>query len=246
MLSDITVLVTTFLRPGYLRESLKGVGENLKEVEVSVACDDELMHAMLFLNPTAWTRLQFDSGLTAKRNAAVKRARTKYCLLSSDDFDFSTPGIRDGILRMSEFLDKNADVDVVVGRVNNKQYEGYLEYVPGEYIKEYRLVPKRSGPIRIDIGINFFLARTSVLREIPWDERIRPIGGEHADWFLSMREAHKTVIFMPDVNINTLPYKAEWQHPDYKAYRCRAIQGHEIFLRKRGVKRYYSFDEEVQ
>ncbi len=243
MLSDVTILVTTFMRPGYLQACLDSAAVNLTECMTVVACDDNEPHA----GPvTRWHQLPFDSGLTAKRNAAVKMTTTKYALLASDDFNFSTPGIRSGILRMSEFLDKYPEVDAVVGRVNNKQYEGILVHVPGEYIKERRLYFVDDRPMSIDIGINFFLARTDVLREIPWDESIRPIGGEHADWFLSMKEAHKKIVFMPGVNIWTFPYKAEWQHPDYKMYRWRAVEGHELFLKKRGIKRYYGFDEEVQ
>ncbi len=102
-----------------------------------------------------------------------------------------------------------------------------------------------NAAIKIDIGINFFLARTEVLREVPWDETIRPIGGEHADWFLSMKEANKLVVYLPGANINTIEDNPDWRHLDYRIYRRRAQQGHELFLKKRGVKRYYGFDEAV-
>ncbi len=244
MLSDVTILVTTFLRPGYLGECLRGIAENLPECKAVVAADDCDLTWNKYLPNDQWIQLPFDSGLTAKRNATVNLSKTVYSLLASDDFDFRST--REGIEKMVLFLDQNPDVDVVVGRVNNKEYEGLLEYVPGEYIKEHRVKPMHSGPTQIDIGINYFLARTEVLREVPWDEGIRPIGGEHADWFLSMKQAGMRVVFLPGVNITTMLYNPKWQHPDYKAYRRRAQQGHELFLKKRGVKRYYSFDEDVR
>jgi hypothetical protein len=243
LLSDVTILITTFLRPGYLKQCLRDISENLPECPVSVACDDETTPRDW---DVSWSQLPFDTGLTGKRNAAVNKTRTRYSLLGCDDFDFSTVDARMSILKMETFLDNNETVDVVVGRVNHREYEGYLQYIPGNYIKEQRLLPQvQDAPTRVDIGVNFFLARTDVLREIPWDETIRPIGGEHADWFLSMKEASKIVIYLPGANINTMEDNARWRHPDYVKYRRRAQEGHELFLKKRGVKRYYSFDERV-
>lgn len=141
-------------------------------------------------------------------------------------------------------------VDVIAGRVNNKPYEGYLQYVPGEYIKERRF----NSDIRafsmepfykIDIAANYFLTRTEVLREIPWDENIRPIGGEHVDWFLDVKAANKRVFFLPFANINTFPYDANKQDSCYRDLRRRAWQGHELMMKKRNIKRYVTFDENI-
>lgn len=245
MLTDVSILVTTFWRPGYLRECLKGIRANLPECEICVTSDDDL-----FTNAEGeywdnWNTLPFDSGLTAKRNAAVNLSTRKYSLLAADDFNFAPLYVREGIERMVATLDAHPEVDVVVGTYNNKKYEGYLEYVPGEYIAEHR---KKSDELpiflkpypawKIDIGINYFLARTDVLREVPWDENIRPIGGEHGDWFLQMKRAGKTVVFVEGCKIEALEDRPEWRHLEYLSHRRRAQYGHQIMLKKWGVKEY--------
>lgn len=249
LLEQITIVIPTFHRRGYLRDCLQIIGENLSECKVVVVSDDGVI-------PQTKNEiyLPYDSGLTAKRNAGVKAVHTPYTLIASDDFDFSTPDARKSIMTMAWMLKNESEVDVAAGRVNNKPYEGYLEYVPGEYIKEHRLNFGDIPPIwfnfvpawRVDIAANFFLARTSVLLEVPWDEAIRPIGGEHADWFLDMKAADKTTAFLPSTNVNTLPYDASKQHSQYREFRRRCWTGHEQMMKKRNIKKYYSFDEEVK
>jgi hypothetical protein len=228
------------LRPDYFRECIRGIRANLPECPVVVACDDD---TTLPLPHTLFVRLPFDSGLTAKRNAAVKDSRTKYSLLGCDDFDFSTPAARTGVERMVETLEAHPDVDVVVGTYNGMKYEGTLEYVPGEYIRERRLegLPYCLKPYpmwKIELGINYFLARTEVLREVPWDETIRPIGGEHGDWFLEMKLQRKNIVFVEGCHMTT--QKAS-NNPEYFKYRGRSKQGHELFMKKRNVKVYYGY-----
>jgi glycosyltransferase involved in cell wall biosynthesis len=252
-LSDVTILVTTFLRPGYLRECLETIKTGLPECDVIISCDDNLSHDKIPPGRYTWASLPFDSGLSAKRNAAVAHTTTKYALLGCDDFDFSPLNVRRGVARMIDVLDAHSEVDVVVGTFNGRAYEGTLEYVPGEYIKEHRLlngsiemICRGARPAyKIDIGINYFLARTSVLREIPWDENIGPIGGEHGDWFMTMKQAKKTVVFVPGCDIYSLLSKNVWTHPDYFKYRRRTHLGHQAMLKKWGVKRYIGFDEAI-
>lgn len=241
MLNDVSILITTFWRPGYLRTCLQGIHQNLPECEVCVACDDDNFYSA----PTSdrWKILPFDSGLTVKRNAAVALATRKYSLLGCDDYDFSTPEARAGIERMVNVLDAWSDVDVVVGTYNGKAYEGLLEHKPGEYIREHRIKPE--GITKIDIGVNYFLARTDVLREVPWDENIRPIGGEHGDWFMMIKQARKRVIFVPGCHITSFTLEGENAiHRDYRKMRNRAWMGHEVMLKKWNIKRWIGFDEQ--
>lgn len=267
MLKDVTIVIPTFHRRGYLRDCLDGIKANLPECSVVVAQDDG--GDCTYEHNTWWTKLPYDSGLTAKRNAAVSLVDTKYTLMGCDDFDFSTPDVRKSlhdmiaILRVSE-IDIGREIDVVAGRVNNRPYEGFLEYVPGEYIKERRLqfdAPPayKMPPLflmwkplflmwKIDIAANYFLARTSILRAHPWDESIRPIGGEHVDWFLDLKDAGMTVVFpSPYANINQMPYDASKQDFRYNAYRRRAVTtGHALMMKKRNIKNYYGFDEAIK
>ncbi|VVB50898.1 Uncharacterised protein [uncultured archaeon] len=250
MIDKVTILITTFLRRGLLRRCLQGVATNLPECAVVVTSDDDIDPE--FQGNERWRELPFDSGLTAKRNVGVQLVSTEYTLLGCDDFDFSTPDSRNGVCLLAEVLNNNPAVDVVCGRLLGRgNHAGFLEYIPGEYIRETRLnigltPPYSRAPVsvwKIDLGINFFLARTSVLREVPWDENIKPIGGEHGDFFLSLKEAGKTVVFLPSANIEEMTPLPGDVDERYAALRRRAQEGHEIFLKKRGIKRYISFGE---
>lgn len=241
MLNGVSIVIPTFLRPGYLRRAVDGANYKMPECEVIVACDDD-----------GWTKktgdqfiqLPFDSGLTAKRNAAVRCVSTEYTLIACDDFDLGRDEVEAGVKRMQATLDGYKGIDVVVGTYNDKQYEGTLEHVPGEYIREVALPSWSPYQLRpIEIGINYFLARTKVLLEVPWDEAIRPIGGEHGDWFFEMKLRGKKIVHERGCNVHSLEGQPEWRHPDYWKYRCRAMQGHNLMLMKRGIKRWIGFGE---
>jgi len=132
MLSDVTIIVPTFLRPGYLTDCLQAIAKNLPECKVIVVADDGLPPTGKY---DVWISLPFDSGLPAKRNAGAKLTSTKYLLMGTDDFDFSTKEVRDGILKMLNVLDTYPTVDVAAGRHGNLPYEGFLTYVPGSHIQ---------------------------------------------------------------------------------------------------------------
>jgi hypothetical protein len=258
MLEDITILIPTFHRRGYLRDCLKGIAENLPECAVEVASDDGLPSERGLLSEEiwrdSWYTMSYDVGLTAKRNILAHGTMTKYALMGSDDFDFSTPEVRKGIIEMALVLKHNPEVDVVVGKCSGRPYHGFLEYVPGEFIKEHDLdifktEPFSNGPIpvwKVDIGPNYFLAHARVLRDIPWDEKIRPIGGEHVDWFLDLKAAAKTVVYLPFANINEQPKDRSKEHPDYRTFRNRCWEGHAQMMWKRNIKKYYGFNEDVK
>jgi hypothetical protein len=248
MLKDITIVIPTFHRRGYLAECFPAVEANLPECSVVVAQDDG-GDCTLEYN-TYWAKLPYDSGLTAKRNAAVRLVETPYVLMGSDDFDFSETETRWGIIEMAAVLRQCPAVDVVVGRYKDQDYHGFLEYVPGKYIKEHRLdmnkqIPNREKfpPFwRVDIGPNYFLARTEVLKEIPWDETIRPIGGEHASWFLDLKAANKMVVYLPYANINEQPRDRSKEHPNYREFRARCWDGHNLMKKKRNITQYIDFN----
>lgn len=259
-LNDVTLLVTAGGRPGCLKETLEGIWQYLPECRVVVVNDDDIVvdfsseyHNEVMRN-VIWHEVPFDTFLTRKRNEGVKLIDTEYTLLLADDFkiDVSTRAV---VIRMLHTLN-NYYGDLVGGTVNNRLYEGKLEVKPGEYIKETRIDYERDfyrqGFVYVptvfqpDLVANFFLARTKLLRDIPWDETIGPIGGEHADWFLDLKEKGKIVLWQKGLDIQEQERDPSKELSSYRARRQRAMLGHELFLKKRGVKCYYSFDEEVR
>jgi hypothetical protein len=233
-LNDVTIAITSFCRWGYLAACLKTIPT---EVRVLVA-DDSFDDRCANLAPGC-IRLTPDSGLTVKRNAIVKATKTPYWFCGSDDFNFSTPGFKDALARAVDLLDSHPEIDLVGGRVDNRPYEANLEHdTVANVIREHRLVPNGEPFQKCDLVVNAFLARTSTLREIPWDEDVRPIGGEHGQFFWHMKKAGKVVVWLPGLNINTLHLGgSDIQDPRYGQFRKRAFAaGHTIMLRKEGWK----------
>jgi hypothetical protein len=257
-LNDVTIVITAGFRPGYLNNALLGIRRNLPECKVVVANDDgytPAMGQMALDGNVIWKELPRDTFLTRKRNEAVKLVDTEYTLMASDDFDF-TVDVRASVIRMSRILDAGMG-NIIGGTVNDRRYEGYLTVNYPEYIKETRLIedPDKSvGGLfsspkniwKVDIVANWFLANTRVLRQHPWDETIGPIGGEHADWFIDLKVAKRTVLWTPGLNIYEQPHDKTMEYVFYPEMRRRCWEGHNLFLAKRGIKRYYGFDEEVK
>ena len=235
-LSEVTILITSFLRPGYLSACLDGIKRNLAECKVIVIDDGGMTGEGIISLP-------FDSGLSAKRNAGVKATTTPYLLMGTDDFDFSTREAREGIERMLHVLKTNPDIDIAGGRYNGQAYEGYLSVAPGQYIAQSRVPISPTGITKCDLIVNYFMARTESILPYPWDERMK-IGGEHGDWFLTLKDAGLHVVLVSGVHIRTQPVNPAHEDRRYGSFRNRAKNlGHRIFLKKRGVSEFIGFDE---
>jgi hypothetical protein len=250
-LSDVTAVVTAGSRPGYLDHMLMGMRRCLPEVQVIVVSDDGYRNN--FVPNILWHDLEPGTFLTRKRNQGVSLVGTKYTLMLTDDFeiDMSTRAI---VVRMANILDMYTKPDVIAGSFIGRPYEGFLKVVKGEYIRAYSLNMDAEMPFtngrqklwKVDMAANFFLARTNTLVAVPWDERIGPIGGEHADWYLDMKAAGKMVVWSPGLNINEQPKDLTKEQPHYGPMRKNRVwEGHSLMLKKRGVKRYIDFQEEI-
>lgn len=252
MLHDLTISVSSFLRPGYLLRCIQGIRLQMPECKILIVDDSDGQVSptpYLTIPNTQFVLMPWDSGLTLKRNRGAQLCETKYILpVAADDLDFSTPEARKGIIQMLDVLENNPHVDIAGGRVNNLPYEGFMRIEPGKYIKETRLVPDGAKPFyKVDLIVNYFVARTDFMQRFPYDEDVRPIGGEHGHHALMLKENRRTIVWVPGVNITTLPWTPHWEHPDYAKYRGRAFDtGHRIFLAKRGVTQYFGFDEAVE
>jgi glycosyltransferase involved in cell wall biosynthesis len=254
-LSDVSILITTFLRDGYLFDCVERIKKNLSECTIVVVDDGrQTDYKTRYYDDLADAghcamRVPFDTGLSEKRNVGVNLTRTKYVLLGCDDFDFSTKEVREGIEKLVKVLDTDLAIDIASGRVNSSPYEGFLSLKEG-VLKEtllsvYKHLPEMVGDIKVypvDLTVNYFLARTEVLAKYPWDSRMK-IGGEHGDFFLELKNNNRKTVYVPGVNINTLPENNGKVSPDYWQYRQRAVDlGHKIYLEKRGIKEFIGFD----
>jgi hypothetical protein len=258
-LSEVTIGITSFLRHRYLLSSCVSIAQYLPECCVIIADDSDYGHTegefdySVMQTPHfpigfhgvsfnhKWLQLPFDSGLSAKRNALVQACCTSLFLLWTDDFK-ADEECRSGVLKMLDLMERHLAIDLVGGRVDNRPYECFLEFKCGEYVKETRFVPPSNACEYwgVDLTVNYFLAKTTVLREVPWAQEVGPIGGEHGQFFLDLWLADRyKVVWVPGVNVKTMTLGPEAKDPRYDSYRARAYElGHQAMKRRYNIQRY--------
>ena len=162
----------------------------------------------------SYIRTEPDLGLSVGRNILVDSVITPYVLLLDDDFVIheekfseSSPGGKLAGL-FSALVD--GEFDVVGGCVDSTQgsawsyslaREGPTREHEGGWMKLVADVPcslaeatprppdfttEDTSCWRVDMILNFFLARTSFLREVRWDPLLKL--GEHEDFFLRVKD----------------------------------------------------------
>ncbi len=238
-LSDITIGISSFGRWGYLARCLADIRRFFPDCKVIVA--DNSFDDRCAAVARGCIRLESDSGLTACRNATVRATTTPYWFCGCEDFDFGTRGFRSKLEEAAAVLDGHPEISLVGGRANNFPYEAFLEQREddhGRYMQEMPMVPSGAQYDLCDLVVNAFLARTSVLLECPWDEEVKPIGGEHGQFFWTLKQAGHKVAYLKDWNIRTLNLGEDIsvQDPRYRQWRNRAVDtGHRIMCKKLGI-----------
>lgn len=253
-LHNMSVLITTFLRDGSLELCIGLLRANLPDVKIIVVDDGHrtekktLLYTALRSAGHIVIECPFDTGLAEKRNVGIKACQTEYLLMGCDDFVFDCEA-RAGIEKLLSVLNDNPTFALASGRVMNVPYEGFFEIAPGDYVKEHPLVVKKEKPFyKVDLTVNYFLARVELIRDVVYDSRMK-IGGEHGDYFLEMKRLGRTVVWVPGVSIKNMECFGHIAGNDdkYEGYRGRArYLGHQMFLKKYGVRHHIGFDMSVE
>lgn len=231
-LSSVCVLIKTFLRDGFLRYVVQGLQRNLPEMKMVIVDDGFDDHKKIALygklreqgHHCVW--LPFDSGFGAKANAGVRECDRPYVLIGSDDFDFSEPGVREGIEKMVTVLDRCPDIGVVSGRVDGNPYEFMLDVGDNwaEQKAGYRGIGF-AGDVEYklcDLTVNYSLIRREVFETVRWDDDVKIGGGEHGAFFIKLKRAGWKVAYAPGANISQVRGNRAWQRAEYQAMRNRA------------------------
>jgi hypothetical protein len=256
-LHRVCVLIKTFLRDGYLLQTVRGVREWLPEAKI-VIVDDGLetsfkisWYAQLRQEGHAVDWLPFDSGFGAKSNRGVELCDRQYVLIASDDFQF-TQETRIHVSNMVKALQLAPDLDIISGRVNNNPYEAILQD-HGDTVREVAGYHSKDGnaggvPYCVcDLTVNFSLIRRELLEHVGWENDVKIGGGEHGAFFLDVKRKGGKVAYLPNANINEYPRNnTDWQHPDYPKMRNRARTPGRICLARRGVKKWVLQDGSVE
>jgi Glycosyl transferase family 2 len=242
-LSDVSILLRTFLRDEKLFNSISAIRKNMPEMRIIIVDDGEMteekdgVYSDLIKEGHKVIILDFDSGLGAKSNAATKVLDTKFLLVSCDDFSHSPPSVAVGIEKMLGVLDREPELAIASGRVNNKPYEFHLAENEDDG-SVYELEALHQGDkeyYECGLTVNYSLIRSEVFQKVRWLDSVPIGGGEHAAFFLAVKYAGFKVAWVPGVNITTQEGK---DSDRYIQFRRRALSPERPCFDAMGVKRY--------
>ena len=185
-------------------------------------------------------RLPFDSGISAGRNATVKRVGEKYILIMDDDIRLVDS---ESLKRMLSVLEEDRSLGLVSGVLEEEN--GY-PYGGEEYCRGLRFEFRDGFLLRwpansaihsvngssyrtADQVVNFFLARRELFYDILWDGKIK-VGWEHIDFFLTLAKTRwKAAVCLDAKAIHAKP-----EHDfTYNQHRCSMVS--QYFLQKHGI-----------
>ena len=200
------------------RELAQLIGSIRKRYDspILVAYEGEHIHAAVGPENEHYLRLITAQGLSAGRNALVRAVTTEYTMMIDDDVLFDA---RSNVSRLVAHLEDDPGLALVAGCY--EQHDCYafnfsligdrrMHTVPVEYIAGAQEL------WRAQLVHNAFLARTTVLRAHPWDERQHLM--EHETFFAQLAAAHINVGFDSSVIITHRAHP-ESQPGNYDALR---------------------------
>jgi hypothetical protein len=252
-LSNVCIVIKTFLRDGFLLQCIAGIQKTLPECKIIIIDDGDadsspisrqknLCYETLRRAGHVCHWLPKDSGFGAKSNAAIRFCDRPYVLIGSDDFDFSEASVRAGIERMVSVLQGVPDIGIASGRVNNRSYEMTLEL--GEDWARAKDGYHARGEVNgisyqlCDLTINYSLIRRDVFEKVRWDDDVKIGGGEHGAFFVDVKRSGWKVCVVSGVNIREMAGTIPGNHPAYAEKRMRAKDPARPCYERRGIKHF--------
>ena len=220
--AQVTAIVKTFERPRSLDRLVRSIRRFYPRMRVIVGDDSMTAYPR---NDVDYVRLPVDVGVAAGRNAMLELVETPYFLTLDDDFAFTQQTRLELLLQTLE----QHDADLVAGDLisceqrfpmwvsrRRQVYHGILRR-DGDSLQ---MIPGHAGRLgdafECDLTPQFFLARTSLFREIGgWFAPLK--FDDHEELFMRLKDHGCRVLHRPDVAAE------HWQESPlvYAAYRAR-------------------------
>jgi len=224
MNDKIAIIFTTFLRNGLAMDTIASILGNWRDDYVLLVADQNRPGAYLFEKPDDkinYYQLPFDCGLSYARNFLVQKAKEmgcEFCLVTADSIAFEKQLDLDPIKNFLRRCDNRGLVGFnLEGRAKWEWNFGGLDAhnfiltVPKEQI-----VGVNINYVKVDLCKNFYLAKTEMLVEIPWDNDLKV--AEHEDWAWRVKQNGKYLLF--STGYITAKY-IDSKSPEYLVYRQR-------------------------
>tara|TARA_Y100001936_G_scaffold250070_1_gene301933 strand:- start:1543 stop:2355 length:813 start_codon:yes stop_codon:yes gene_type:complete len=234
--ADVTAIIKTFNRPESVRRLVNSIRKYYPNLNLIIVDDGE-QKVEDFQNDKKikYIKANFNIGLSAGRNLALSHVKSKFTLLLDDDFEFT--GDTD-LERMHSILVRTK-FDVVGGDMLNwgtdrSKFHGTLE-LKDRTLRRFVELSRNGheGLKEYDIIINFFMAKTDILKNVKWDPQLKL--GEHEDFFIRLKEVGGKVTHLKSVTVNHFPEKPK----NYQEYREKVHTYLEIAYKKHGIESYF-------
>ena len=195
-LEEVTAVVKTFERPHILRRLLCSVRRWYPALRVIVVDDSRVPTQRRGVETIV---MPFNTGISARRQAALDRVETRYFLLLDDDHVFYRHTRLELALSIAE---RYPETDIMGGdeillplHSTSRFSEGAI-YATRPPIYD---MPHNIGGLSVrDKVPNFFLAQTERLRLVGWDAELKLL--EHNDFFARARGI-LTTVFNPSFRV---------------------------------------------
>ncbi len=182
-IGGLTLVIKTFERPYAVRRLVRSIKRRYPKANILVVDDSK--------NPARPDGVEnlimpYDTGISAGRNAALKRIKTRYFLLLDDDFVFSR---RQKLGSLISSMEEHDEIDILGGR--------YID-LPFYILHDFQNIPVSSSvppkiPLNrmfgenrvVDKVQNYFIARTEAVRRVRWNDDLKV--SEHTEFFTRAR-----------------------------------------------------------
>jgi hypothetical protein len=233
MLNDnVTAIIKAFERPNAVINLYNSIREFYPKLKIIIVDDSKKsMDTSIFDENVEYIHTDFDIGLSAGRNLALSKVKTRYFLLLDDDFVFTE---NTKLEKMYKIL-QDTDFQIVGGGVwdfgyKKRCFKGKIFIFKNVFYLFNNLSSNKiNGLYKYDYVLNFFMADTELVKRYPWDESLKL--GEHEDFFYNLKKYNVNITDLSDkVIVNHFP-----EHSlEYDEYRKRVIYYKALVCKKYG------------
>lgn len=229
-MKNLTALIVSFYRTEYLELCVKSLHETYPEINIIVGNngpEDKRKEEICREFNAKYYQLPFDCGICVGRNMLVDKIKTPYTLIGDDDFFYNKESGVDKLLRAVEW--RGTGYHLVGGRIKEggivRNYQGFIHDNGNHFLYE-KLDDKYLNteyPIEVDLTFNFFVAKTVMIRDVRWDEKIK-VAYEHSSFFIDAKRRGYKIGYIGNAIVDHKPpikIKNVEEYQKYRLYRYR-------------------------
>lgn len=201
----VTAIIKTFERPDKLLSLYESLRTFYPTMKVIIVDDSAAPMTNAWDEHTEYVFTEYDIGLSAGRNLGVEKVQTPYCLLLDDDFIFTQKTKLENFVKILD----DTEFQIVAGQVLDfgKKcivFKGIMSVENDTLVLDSYKKGKKIGKLTCyDYVLNFFLAKTQVLRDHPWDPELKI--REHEEFFWRLKQNNVPITHTSSVSIAHFP-----------------------------------------